>query len=73
LLKILALGGCIVTIEAVGWQKEIAATIVEQGGDYVLALKGNQDNLPEEVKQFFEHAKVTDFCHLPFSFHEILE
>ena len=46
--------------------------IVEQGGDYVLALKGNQGNLPEEVKQFFEHAKVTDFRHPPFGFHEIL-
>jgi predicted transposase YbfD/YdcC len=61
------------TVEAMGWQKEIAATIVEQGGDYVLALKGDQGNLPEEVKQFFEHAKMTDFRHLPSSFHEILE
>lgn len=39
----------------------------------MLVLKRNQGNLPEEVKQFFEHAKVTDFCHLPFGFHEMLE
>lgn len=42
LLKVLALSGCIVTIDAMGCQKEIATTIVEQQADYVLALKGNQ-------------------------------
>ena len=42
LLKILSLAGCIVTIDAIGTQKEIAAEIRNQGADYVLALKDNQ-------------------------------
>jgi predicted transposase YbfD/YdcC len=42
LLRLLELEGCIVTIDAMGCQKAIARTIVEQGAEYVLALKGNQ-------------------------------
>lgn len=53
LLKMLALNGCIVTIDAMGAQKTIAAQIVEQEGDYVLALKGNQGRLHEETAWFF--------------------
>ena len=41
LLQALALSGCIVTIDAMGCQTEIVQTIIEQGADYVLALKGN--------------------------------
>jgi len=42
LLKLLEVKGCIVTIDAMGCQKAIAADIIERGGDYVLALKSNQ-------------------------------
>ena len=42
LLKILEIQGCIITIDAMGTQKEIAQEIVERGGDYILSLKGNQ-------------------------------
>ena len=42
LLKLLGLNGCIVTIDAIGCQTEIAQLIVEQEADYVLALKGNK-------------------------------
>ena len=45
LLAMLELGGTLVTIDAMGWQKEIAARLHDQGADYVLALKGNQGNL----------------------------
>lgn len=45
LLTVLELAGGIVTIDAMGTQKEIAKTIVEQEADYVLALKGNQGTL----------------------------
>jgi predicted transposase YbfD/YdcC len=45
LLEVLALQGCIVTIDAMGCQKEIAGKIVSKGADYVLAVKGNQGNL----------------------------
>ena len=54
LLKLLDLQGQIVTIDAMGTQKVIAKQIVEQGGDYILALKGNQGNLNEDVRLFLE-------------------
>jgi predicted transposase YbfD/YdcC len=53
LLALLALKGCIVTIDAMGCQRDIAQKIVAQGADYVLALKGNQPTLEQAVKQFF--------------------
>jgi predicted transposase YbfD/YdcC len=54
LLKALQLQGAIVTIDAMGCQKEIAAQIVEQGGDYLLALKDNHPKLFAAVQQYFE-------------------
>lgn len=54
LLKMLDLVGSIVTIDAMGTQKEIASGIREQQADYLLALKGNQSNLQEEVIEAFE-------------------
>ena len=42
------------TIDAMGCQTEIAAQIIEQKGDYVLALKGNQGNLHQEVIELFD-------------------
>jgi len=53
LLDLLALKGCIVTIDAMGCQGTIAQKIVEQGADYVLALKGNQPTLEQAVEHFF--------------------
>jgi predicted transposase YbfD/YdcC len=52
-LALLALQGCIVTIDAMGCQRAIAQQIVEQGADYVLALKGNQPTLEQAVAHFF--------------------
>src|SRR5512143_4118720 len=49
LLKVLELSGAIVTIDAMGCQKEIARTIREEGADYVLALKANHEHLYEQV------------------------
>jgi len=54
LLKTLEISGCIVTIDAMGCQTEIAKTIVEEEGDYVLALKDNQGNLFEDTEKLFE-------------------
>ncbi|HEU5115423.1 MAG TPA: ISAs1 family transposase [Isosphaeraceae bacterium] len=56
LLKVLELSGAIVTIDAMGCQKEIARTIREAGADYILALKGNHEHLHEQVVAFFEAA-----------------
>jgi len=56
LLKLLEITGCIITIDAMGTQKAIAASIIDQKADYILALKGNQGNLHKAVKQWFEQA-----------------
>lgn len=53
LLEMLVLKGAIVSIDAMGCQKEIAKQIVDGGGDYVLALKDNQPKLCEAVQSFF--------------------
>ena len=50
LLKTLALQGALVTIDAMGCQHAIAQTIVERGGDYLLAVKDNQPNLHDELQ-----------------------
>ena len=54
LLRVLELGGCIVTLDAMGCQKKIAREIIEADADYVLALKGNQETVHEEVKSFLD-------------------
>jgi predicted transposase YbfD/YdcC len=61
LLRQLALDGCIVTLDAMGTQTKIAAQIVEQEGEYALALKDNQGNLYEEVKATFAMAEKDGF------------
>ena len=53
LLQMLELHGAIVTIDAMGCQKEIAAKVRERGADYVLAVKGNQEHLEEDVLAYF--------------------
>lgn len=53
LLRILELKNCIVTIDAMGCQKEIARTIIKRGADYILALKGNQPEMPDRVSGSF--------------------
>jgi predicted transposase YbfD/YdcC len=61
LLERLDIAGCIVTIDAMGCQKEIAKKIIEGGGDYVLALKGNQKGLKQEVEETLEDIIGTDY------------
>jgi len=53
LLQALYLKGCVVTLDAMGCQKEIAAQIVDRGADYVLALKGNHAIAEEEFRLYF--------------------
>src|ERR1700678_451798 len=54
LLRVLELSGCIVTIDAMGCQKKIAKEIIESDADYVVALKGNQETVHDEVKAFLD-------------------
>jgi len=67
LLDKLALSGCIVTIDAMGCQKEIAEKIVKGKADYVLAVKDNQQNLHEDVKELFSYAAETDFVECDYA------
>jgi predicted transposase YbfD/YdcC len=53
LLKLLDIKGCLITTDAMGCQGDIAADIVAKGGDYLLAIKGNQGNLYKDVKKLF--------------------
>ncbi|KZN66535.1 hypothetical protein N473_09080 [Pseudoalteromonas luteoviolacea CPMOR-1] len=53
-MQLLELEGCLVTIDAMGCQKEIAKQIVEKEADYLLALKANQSILFEQVKQLLQ-------------------
>ena len=73
LLKLLEVKGCIVTIDAMGCQKSIARQIIDQEGDYVLGLKGNQGNLYEDVKLFFEYASLIEFDDISHSYHEDID
>lgn len=59
LLKVLDVSGCIITIDAMGTQTEIAKTIVESGAEYVLALKENQETLYNDVELYFKEEILT--------------
>ena len=56
LLKLLDINGCIITVDALNCQKDIANQVLRQGGDYLFALKGNHANLYEDVVSYFEWA-----------------
>ena len=62
LLAWLDLAGAVVTIDAMGCQKEIAAEIVDGGGDYVLAVKENQPKLHAAIQQHFDELHEMDFA-----------
>ena len=69
LLQLLDLNGCIITIDAMGCQKEIARQIVGRGGEYVLALKENQAALYADVVEFFTDAGARNFAEVAHGFH----
>ena len=73
LLKLLVIKGCIVTIDAMGCQTEIAKLIIEQEGDYVLALKGNQGTLHNDVQELFAYAQTVGFADIEHDYHQTLE
>ena len=70
LLKLLTLKGCIVTIDAIGCQTDIAQLIVEQEADYVLAVKGNQGTLHQDVQDLFVYAQEIGFKDVAHGFHQ---
>lgn len=73
LLKVLELKGCIVTIDAMGCQEEIAEKIIEGKGDYTLAVKGNQGHLHDSLVDFFTHSREHDFKNVPIDYKETID
>jgi predicted transposase YbfD/YdcC len=73
LLQILELSGCLVTIDAMGCQTQIAHDIVAAKADYVLAVKGNQPTLHDGIKAFFLRAIAHGFGRIKVSRHETHE
>lgn len=70
LLQALFIKGCVVTVDALNCQKNIAQTIIDGGGDYVFALKANHPQLHQEVVDWFAWASERDFRDLDHTFHE---
>lgn len=72
LLKALDVMGCIVTIDAMGCQTEIARTVIEQKADYVLAVKKNQGYLLEDLQDWFAYADQIRFKGMSHSYHQTI-
>ena len=66
----LQVNGCIVTIDAMGCQKEIASKILEDGADYVLAVKGNHGRLHEGIADVFDLTRNSTLDDIDHDYHE---
>jgi len=73
LLAMLEIEGAIVTIDAMGCQRAIAQQIVDQKADYVLALKGNQTTLHDDVRLFATEQKARHYADTTISQHETVD
>ena len=73
LLKILDLEGCVVTIDAIGCQKEIVKQIAAKEADYVISLKGNQGQLHQEVTDYLDWAERIKFKDIKYDYCSTLE
>jgi len=73
LLDLLTVEGAIITIDAMGCQREIARKIVEKKADYILALKGNQGTLREDVDLFVAEQQANGFKDTEISRHETVD
>jgi predicted transposase YbfD/YdcC len=73
LLDMMAIEGAVVTIDAMGCQRDIAKKIIDKKADYILALKGNQGTLQEDVKVFVAKQKAKDFADTTVSRHETVD
>src|SRR6185295_7642090 len=73
LLEMMDIEGAIITIDAMGCQRAIAQKIVDQKADYVLALKGNQGSLREDVELFVAEQKANDFKNTTISRDETVD
>jgi predicted transposase YbfD/YdcC len=62
-----------VTVDAMGCQRAIAEKIIDQGGDYIMGLKGNQGTAHKEVEKYFNEASAKNFNDVPHTFHETVD
>jgi predicted transposase YbfD/YdcC len=69
LLQLIELKGALVTIDAMGCQKDIARDIVDGGGEYCLAVKGNQEHLHEDITNHFLECFENDFAEVPHDYY----
>jgi predicted transposase YbfD/YdcC len=69
----LEIAGSVITIDAMGCQKDITSLIIKKKGDYILALKGNQKLLYQAVKEWFELAQKSDYLGREYNYHEQVE
>ena len=70
LLNMLDIRGAVVSIDAMGCQRDIARQIVENGGDYILSLKGNQSTMHDEVTWWLDHAIAGQLPEARLDYHE---
>jgi len=73
ILELLSIEGCVVSIDAMGCQKQVVDQIVSRHADYVLAVKGNQKNLHSELVHFFEQAEEAQFEYISHDWHKSYE
>jgi predicted transposase YbfD/YdcC len=73
LLELLEIEGSIITIDALGCQKEITSLISKKKGDYILALKGNQKLLHQDVSNWFKLAREEDFRGRKYSYYQQIQ
>jgi predicted transposase YbfD/YdcC len=73
LLDMLAIEGAVVTIDAMGCQRDISQKVIEKKADYILALKGNQGTLREDVEVFAAEQKVNGFKDTRISQHKTVD
>jgi predicted transposase YbfD/YdcC len=73
LLDLLDLNGALVTIDAMGCQKAIAQKVIDRGGDYILTVKDNQENLRADIQQALQQAYENDFANVEHDTYETRE
>lgn len=69
LLRLLDISGCIITIDAIGAQPEIAKQIIDQEADYLLTIKDNQPHLHEDIRLFFKLSHENNFQKVESTYH----
>jgi predicted transposase YbfD/YdcC len=72
LLRLLNVAGCIVTIDAMGCQKDIAQTIRDEKGDYILRVKDNQSQLKQDIEDWFAYGDSQLFAGMNMDFHQTI-